>query len=65
MTDITVEIDGLPVEVDEAEYTADPDRVVATVREARFAIAGSLDDEPAPDFDELEAVAAVFGSVDE
>jgi hypothetical protein len=65
MSDITVDIDGLPVEVAEEDWQADPDRVTNEVREARAAIAGTLDDAPAPDYDELEAIAYLNGTVPE
>lgn len=65
MSDITVDIDGLPVEVDETDWQTDPERVTNEVREARADVAGALDDEPAPDYDTLEAVAYLNGEVPE
>jgi hypothetical protein len=38
MGDITVEIDGLPVEVDEDEWTENPEMVTAQVRENRASV---------------------------
>lgn len=35
MTDTTIEVDGLPVQVDAALYADDPGLVIAQVREAR------------------------------
>lgn len=35
MTDITIDVDGLPVDVDAEDYGANPDGVIAAVRAAR------------------------------
>lgn len=46
-----IEVDGLAVEVDEAEYVADPEAVVASVRAARAELRLEPSDEEYVDFD--------------
>lgn len=58
MEPFIIEVDGLPVEVDEDEYRAAPDAVIEGVQQLRAAHVGTLDDEPAPDYDTLDAIAA-------
>lgn len=65
MGTINVEIDGLPVEVDEDSYKENPSVIEDAVRTARAAVVGTLNFEPAPDFDELEAIAAAGESAPE
>lgn len=65
MTYTIIDVDDLPVEVPVDEYEADPEGLVESIRAARAAIVGELDDDPAPDYDELEAVAAAQGPVPE
>jgi hypothetical protein len=54
MGDITIEVDGLPVDVDAEEWGADPDGVVAAVRAARVEqrLEPLADDEREPDYRE-------------
>lgn len=40
MSDITIVVDGLPVEVDEQEYNSNADAVIEAVRAARAEIVG-------------------------
>lgn len=56
----TIEVDGLPVEVDAAAYEADTEAVIEAVRTARAEVVGDLSDtyEIPPDYDEL---VAAFG----
>lgn len=54
---VEIVVDGLPVEVDKAEYEASPDTVIEEIRTARAGIVGDLSGlhDVAPDFDEMEA----------
>jgi hypothetical protein len=63
MTDyITIDVDGLPVDVDEAQYDADEDGTIAAVRAARAGRVGDAGGhEPGPDYDEL---VAAFGEAE-
>ena len=52
MGDITVQVDGLGVEVDEDEFLADPEATADRVRQARAVIRiADLPDDPEPDPD--------------
>lgn len=61
--DIEIIVDELVVEVDQAEYIADPEAVVNRVREARIEIVGDLTGvhDISPDYNEL---VNAFGEVE-
>lgn len=63
MSDIVIDVDGIPVSVGEQEYLADPEAVVREVRAARAEIVGDLTGlhEEAPDYNTL---VAAFGEED-
>lgn len=55
MTDIEIDVDGIPVEVDAAEYEQDPAACITSVQAARAEAVGDLTGlhEISPDYDEL------------
>jgi hypothetical protein len=57
MGDITIEVDGLPVDVDAEDWGADPDGVTARVRAARAELAL----QPEPDFEPPQDYQALYG----
>lgn len=55
-TPFVIDVDGLPVEVDEAEYATTPDEVIDSVRAARREAVGDAGGfDVGPDYDELVA----------
>lgn len=54
---VTIDVDGLPVDVDAAEFASDQEATIAAVRLRRSGLAMGADQHPqAPDYDDLIAV---------
>ena len=64
MADITIDIDGPPADVDEGDYTHDPERVINSIRAAREAAADLIDIHDEADWD-YDSLVAAFGEDDQ